>query len=129
MSESSNTVKLRLLNRANMAPITGQVEVGLRSSSKKGLTVVMDTPYIESQHIMMNMEDDSLRLVEVVGLDGEGQSRFTEVTRFDRTIIVGEKSLFVIELATVDAAGAQQSKVWAPFLRKSGQAIRDGEEF
>jgi hypothetical protein len=128
MSESGNTVKMRLLNRASLAPITGQAAAELRASSKKGLIVAMNTPYIDGQHIMMNMDDDSLRLVEVEGLDGEDHTRFAEVTRFDRET-VGDKSSFIIELANVKAADAPQSKVWAPFLRKGGEFIRDGEAF
>lgn len=65
-NESTRPVaSLRLVSARDRKPMTGRASVGIRSLSRRGATIIMETPFIDGLHVLMDVHNATPKLIEV----------------------------------------------------------------
>lgn len=96
---------LRMVALEDQRPLTSQVTVGLVSLSKKGAVLLLDSPFIDGSHVLMDVHNITPKLAQVRPLGPEAQegpALVGEVARFDRLEEDGQVR-FLLEVAWTPA--------------------------
>lgn len=66
-SESTQppVVRLRLVAARDRKPLTSKTPVGIRTLNRRGAHIIMDTPFIDGLHVLMDVHNTTPKLIEV----------------------------------------------------------------
>lgn len=70
----ASQVGLRILALSNLNPLTGQAAVGLLSVGRKGCRLLLQTPFIDGCHVMMDVHNITPKVLEVSFYPGDDTS-------------------------------------------------------
>lgn len=108
---------LRMVAQDDLRFLTSSVQVGLASLGKKGAELILDTPFIDGSHVLMDVHNITPKLAMVIPLDegdpGEdARGLVGEVVRFNR-LDQGGTVRFLVEVAWVSAGpgGEERSRL------------------
>lgn len=74
----TQTVWLRLVAASNREPLTNKAPVGVRSLSRRGAQLTLDTPFIDGLHVLMDVHNTTPKLIQVF-LPGENPETQQEI--------------------------------------------------
>lgn len=97
---------LRMVAQDDLRVLTSQVKVGLLSVGKKGAEFLLDSPFIDGSHVLMDVHNITPKWAMVLPLDNGAeepvQGLIGEVVRFNR--LERENQVrFLLEVAWVSA--------------------------
>jgi hypothetical protein len=72
-------VLLRLVSARDRKPLTGNAPVGLRALSRRGAQLILDSPFIDGLHVLMDVHNTTPKLIQV-SLPGENPETHQAVT-------------------------------------------------
>lgn len=91
----------------DLRPLTSQVKVGINAINKKGAVLILDSPFIDGSHVLMDVHNIIPKLAQVAPLspdENPGPALNGEVTRFDR-LELEQGVRFLLELSWIGASG------------------------
>jgi hypothetical protein len=110
-------VGLRMVAQDDLRFLTSSVRVGLKSLGKKGAELLLETPFIDGSHVLMDVHNITPTLAMVTPLDeaetdAEPPGLVGEVVRFNR-LDQGGLVRFLVEVAWVAAGpgGEERSRL------------------
>lgn len=56
---------LRLVAARDRKPMTSKTPVGIRALNRRGALIIMDTPFIDGLHVLMDVHNTTPKLIEV----------------------------------------------------------------
>ena len=110
---------LRMVAQDDLRPLTSQVKVGVSALNKKGAVLILDSPFIDGSHVLMDVHNIIPKLAQVApwGQEyGDGPALSGEVVRFDR-LESPQGASFLVELAW--AGGGEDRKQALKRLQQS----------
>ncbi|MFH1060289.1 MAG: hypothetical protein V1797_16625 [Pseudomonadota bacterium] len=107
-------VGLRMVAQDDQRFLTSLVPVGLSSLGKKGAELILDTPFIDGSHVLMDVHNITPKLAMVVPLedaaaDPDARGLAGEVVRFNR-LDQGGVVRFLVEVAWVTAGASGEDR-------------------
>ncbi len=61
----SPVANLRLVAARDRKPMTGQTPVAIRVLNRRGAQIILDTPFIDGLHVLMDVHNTTPKLIEV----------------------------------------------------------------
>lgn len=61
----TQTVTLCLVEARSRKPLTGKAPVGVRALSRRGAQLILDTPFIDGLHVLMDVHNTKSKLLQV----------------------------------------------------------------
>jgi hypothetical protein len=104
---------LRMVALDDLRPLTSQVPVGINAINKKGAVLILDSPFIDGSHVLMDVHNIIPKLAQVAPLHQEpedGAALNGEVVRFDRLELT-QGVRFLVELAWTGSPGESRQQV------------------
>lgn len=79
------TANLRLVAADDLRALTSQAVVQVKSLSRRGAVLILNSPFIDDCHVLMDVHNIIPKLVELILPDGDGQTatKVGEVVRFN----------------------------------------------
>ena len=115
---------LRMVAQDDLRILTSQVKVGLLAVGKKGAEFLLDSPFIDGSHVLMDVHNITPKWAMVIPLDdGAGDPApglIGEVVRFNR-LEKGGQVRFLLEVTWVPAgpAGEERARLLKHLTRPS----------
>ncbi|MBI4800043.1 MAG: hypothetical protein HY794_15210 [Desulfarculus sp.] len=103
---------LRMVALDDARPLTSQVKVGVNAINKKGAVLILDSPFIDGSHVLMDVHNIIPKLAQVApwGQDQEsGPALSGEVVRFDR-LELPDGVRFLVELLWTGGSNEQRQQ-------------------
>jgi len=117
---------LRMVAQDDLRVLTSQVKVGLLSVGKKGAEFLLDSPFIDGSHVLMDVHNITPKWAMVLPLDNgaeePAQGLIGEVVRFNR--LERESQVrFLLEVTWVSAGPTGEER--ARLLKRLSKAPRE----
>lgn len=103
---------LRMVALDDARPLTSQVKVGINSINKRGAVLILESPFIDGSHVLMDVHNIIPKLAQVApwGERPEGAPALNgEVVRFDR-LELAQGVRFLVELVWTGGTGEQRQQ-------------------
>ena len=118
---------LRMVAQDDLRVLTSQVKVGLLSIGKKGAEFLLDSPFIDGSHVLMDVHNITPKWAMVLpwsaaGEDAPSQGLIGEVVRFNRLDREGQVR-FLLEVAWVPAGPVGEER--ARLLKRVAKPVRE----
>lgn len=117
---------LRMVAQDDLRILTSQVKVGLLSVGKKGAEFLLESPFIDGSHVLMDVHNITPKWAMVLPLDNGSeeptQGLIGEVVRFNR--LERENQVrFLLEVAWVSAGPTGDER--ARLVKRLGKPARE----
>ncbi len=104
---------LRMVALDDLRPLTSQVKVGINTINKKGAVLILDSPFIDGSHVLMDVHNIIPKLAQVAPLsqtpEGGAAALNGEVVRFDR-LELEQGVRFLVELTWIGGSGESRQQ-------------------
>jgi hypothetical protein len=104
---------LRMVAQEDLRPLTSQVKVGINAINRKGAVLILDSPFIDGSHVLMDVHNIIPKLAQVAPWSQEpqaGPALNGEVVRFDR-LELEQGVRFLVELTWTGGSGETRQQV------------------